>query len=318
MATGIAARYNAGMGTHVDYTAADTWQRVAAVLETTDIRPAARCGNVRCEPGWDWRVDLTDHDLWLAVAGHGRFELEGEAIPIQPGTLFWLRPGFEGMATQDPASPLTVIYAHFDFFDRAAARPVAIAPELLPAPHVPLRDPGRLEMLLARIVRLIQMPVPLGAVEARLLLQQALLEVYRQDALNHGVTTVQPDLRIAAVLTHLHRHPAHRLSLAEAAALASLSPDHFSRLFRAHTGTSFRQYAVHARLTRARHLLEETTLTVGEVAEALGYPDVFLFSRQFKAGFGVAPSRIRDRHPDLATTGPLPIATARVGCQARE
>lgn len=309
-----AARYNAGMNGHLDYAAADVWQRVASLLDTYDLRLAARCGNVRCEPGWDWRVDLTDYDVWLAVAGRGRFELDGEDIPIQAGTLFWLRPGCEGLATQDPASPLTVIYAHFDFLDRATGRPAAIAADLLPAPHVPLRDPVRLEMLLARVVRLIQMPVPLGAVEARLLLQQALLDIYRQDALNHGVANVQPDPRIAAVLSHLHRHPAQRLALAEAAAVASLSPDHFSRLFRVTTGTSFRQYAVRARLVRARHLLEETTMTVSEVAEALGYADVFLFSRQFKSGHGVAPSRIRDagrgqRRPAAsAGTEPAPFA----------
>lgn len=278
----------------LDFTAADAWQRVASLLDTHDVRPAARCGNVRCEPGWDWRVDLTDYDLWLAVAGRGRFELEGRTIPIRPGTLFWLRPGFEGLATQDPTDPLTVIYAHFDFVDRHSGQPAAIPPDLLPAPHIPLRDPAPVEMLLARIVRLLQMPLPLGAIEARLLLQQALLDVYRQAALNQGVTNGQPDPRIAPVLVHLHRYPAQRLSLAAAAALVALSPDHFSRHFRATTGRSFRQYTVSARLIRARHLLEETTLSVGAVAEALGYPDVFLFSRQFKAEYGLSPSRIRD------------------------
>jgi AraC family transcriptional regulator of arabinose operon len=292
------------MNAHLDY-AADPWTRVASMLDSVEIRPAARCGHVRCEPGWDWRVDLTDYDIWLAVAGRGRFTLEGYDIPIAAGTLFWLRPGFEGLATQEPASPLTVIYAHFDFIDRATGRPVMVGADMLPAPHVPLRDPVRLELLLARVVRLMHLSIPLGMVEARLLLHQTLLEIYRQDALNHGLTNVQPDARIATVLSHLQRHPAQRLSLAAAADLACLSPDHFSRLFRASTGTSFRRYVVQARLARACHLLEETTLTIGEVAEALGYADVFLFSRQFKAAYGAAPSRLRDaRAIDREGPGP--------------
>ena len=130
-------------------------------------------------------------------------------------------------------------------------------------------------------------------IESRLLLHQAILEAYRQDAANHGLPGVEPDPRIARVLAQLHVHPATRLSLAEAAVLAGLSPARFSTLFKSHTGFTFRQYAVNARLDRARDLLEETGLGVSEVANALGYPDPFLLSRQFKARFGLPPTHLR-------------------------
>ncbi|MEU7458336.1 helix-turn-helix domain-containing protein [Streptosporangium roseum] len=54
-----------------------------------------------------------------------------------------------------------------------------------------------------------------------------------------------------------------------------------------------RAFAVQARLERARFLLEETTLRVGEVARALGYTDVVLFTRQFSRYAGVSPSGYR-------------------------
>lgn len=283
----------------VDYAATDVWGRLEALFARVEPRPATRCGNVRCEPGWHWRVDLVDYDLWLAVAGQGRFVLGGKRYPIRPGTLFWLRPGDDGLATQDPVDPLTVVYVHFDFFPAGAGTgstaPVGV--DLLPTRCIPLRDPSRLEMLLARIVRLQQLPTPLGAIEARLLLHQAVLEAFRQDAINHGAVNVHPDPRIAKVLSQLHRQPAERLSLPRAAALADLSADHFSRLFKEQTGVAFRRYAVEVRLERARHLLEETALAVGEVAQVLGYGDVFLFSRQFKARYGIAPSRLRGGGP---------------------
>ena len=281
----------------IDYAADGAWDGLAGLLAELDARPTDRRGNVRCEPGWHWRVDLTDHDLWLAVAGSGRFRLADRDYPVGPGTLFWLRPGDDGLATHDPADPLTVVYVHFDFF--AAADP---APEPDPVPvgaghvagrHIPLADASRMETLLTRIVRLQQLPTPLGAVEARSLLHLALVEAYRQDAINRGELNVRPDPRVATVLQRLHRSPAERLPLDEAAELANLSPDHFSRLFRAQTGVPFRRYAVDVRLDRARHLLEQTSMTVGEIAEALGYEDVFLFSRQCKAKYGVAPTHLR-------------------------
>lgn len=285
------------MGSSMDYSVDDIWGELTGLFARVEPRPDPRCGHVRCEPDWHWQVALTDYDLWLAVAGQGRFVLEQQSYPIRPGTLFWLRPGDGGVATQDAANPLTVVYVHFDFFRAGTDEPVAIGAEMLPGRHIPLRDWARVEMALTRVVRLQQLPAPLAAVEARLLLHQAILEAYRQDAVNRGAARVQPDPRIAAVLTHLHQQPAARLTLTEAAALADLSADHFSRLFRVQTGISFRRYAIDARLERARHLVEETTLAIGEIALAMGYDDVFLFSRQFKARYGVAPTHLRSPRP---------------------
>ena len=39
--------------------------------------------------------------------------------------------------------------------------------------------------------------------------------------------------------------------------------------------------------------LEESELSITEVAHQLGYPDVYLFSRQFKTIMGVSPRAFR-------------------------
>lgn len=269
------------------------WAGLCRLFGRVEPRPTPRCGNVRCELGWNWRVELTDYDLWLATAGRGRFVLNGETFPIRPGSLFWLRPGDEGLATQEAAHPLTVVYVHFEFFAPGGSIPIAVDEALLPDRVIALTDHALVKLLLSRVVLLRQAPAALGEIEARLLLHQAILEAYRQAATNRGALRVAPDPRVAHVLTRLHGRPADRMSLAEAATLVGLSPDHFSRIFTMHTGMPYRQYVIRVRLDRAYQLLEETTLGVGDVAAALGYDELFLFSRQFKARFGVPPSRVR-------------------------
>ena len=133
----------------------------------------------------------------------------------------------------------------------------------------------------------------LAALEARLVVRQALIGIYQQDALNQGVTTARRDRRIEQVTAYLRGHPDRRLSLAEAAALVDLAPGYFSRLFTQATGVSFRAFALQARLERARTLLDETTMPIGQIAQALGYEDVFLFSRQFKQQYGYSPRKTR-------------------------
>ncbi|MNJ01019.1 HTH-type transcriptional activator Btr [compost metagenome] len=52
-------------------------------------------------------------------------------------------------------------------------------------------------------------------------------------------------------------------------------------------------YIIKTRIDRAQHLLLHAGMNVTEVADALGYRDIFFFSRQFKQYTGKSPSEIR-------------------------
>ncbi len=80
------------------------------------------------------------------------------------------------------------------------------------------------------------------------------------------------------------------------------SPAHFSRIFKLVVQQSPQDFLLNLRLSRARHLLAETSLAVSEIADRLDYSDLFFFSRQFKAKTGLSPrdyrlrvSRLRSR-----------------------
>lgn len=49
-------------------------------------------------------------------------------------------------------------------------------------------------------------------------------------------------------------------------------------------------------LRRARHLLENTTLAVQEVADYTGFGSAFYFATRFKRFTGESPTGYRDRH----------------------
>lgn len=87
-----------------------------------------------------------------------------------------------------------------------------------------------------------------------------------------------------------------RTSIAGLASDHRLSPSGFRRAFRAATGLSPREWAIHARLERARELLARPDLAVGEIADRLGYRDVHFFSRQFARHTGLAPLAWRRSH----------------------
>lgn len=276
----------------IDYTQPDVWSHIAHVLDTIEVQPSTNCGRVQCEPGWHWHPCLNDYDFWFVVRGHGSMRVGDERYPIRPATLFMLRPGDTGHAEQDPDDRLTVVYLHFDMQAPADATRV-LTEAWLPSRCIPFQDAAHLDALLTRAVRLIETRQRLAAVEARFVLQQALVAIYQQDASNQGVSGAQRDRRIATVMTYIRSHPEARMTLEEAATRSGLAPAYFSRLFSREAGMSLRAFVLQVRLERARTLLEETTMSVGEIAAALRYSDMFLLSRQFKQHYGYAPSHVR-------------------------
>ncbi|WP_311772823.1 helix-turn-helix transcriptional regulator [Cohnella xylanilytica] len=68
------------------------------------------------------------------------------------------------------------------------------------------------------------------------------------------------------------------------------SPNYAAALFRRATGQTISEYVHATRIKKAVYLLSDSLLTVGEIADLLGYPDVSYFHRLFKRATGKNPS----------------------------
>ena len=83
------------------------------------------------------------------------------------------------------------------------------------------------------------------------------------------------------------------LSPNELAQLAGVSLRQLERLFAQHIGTTIHRRYVQVRLERAKVLLHQTTIPVGEIALATGFSAPMHFSRSYRRHFGVVPSKER-------------------------
>jgi transcriptional regulator GlxA family with amidase domain len=86
--------------------------------------------------------------------------------------------------------------------------------------------------------------------------------------------------------------PLDRKSMAR---LAGISMRHLDRLFATHLNTGFLETYRRIRLDHARRLLEQSPLSVSEVAFATGFSSAGHFSRSFRKAFGITPSALRQR-----------------------
>jgi transcriptional regulator GlxA family with amidase domain len=83
------------------------------------------------------------------------------------------------------------------------------------------------------------------------------------------------------------------LDRAAMARIAGVTPRHLDRLFAAHLGSTFLEQYRRIRLQHARRLLEQSPLSISEIALATGFSSGAHFSRAYRDLYGTTPSEAR-------------------------
>lgn len=100
---------------------------------------------------------------------------------------------------------------------------------------------------------------------------------------------------LARVARYIRENLGRRITLADAAAAAALSPNYLAHLLKKEVGKSFTDLVTERRMEKARELLAHTGLRIAQVAQAAGFEDEAYFARRFKQQFGTAPRDYRAR-----------------------
>jgi AraC family transcriptional regulator len=94
---------------------------------------------------------------------------------------------------------------------------------------------------------------------------------------------------------HIHADLQRPTSVADLARHVGVGVTHFSQTFKAVTGTTPHRYLLRARLERGSEMLRMTSLSVGEVAAAVGFAGQSHFCTAFTRQMGSSPVRYRRR-----------------------
>lgn len=85
-----------------------------------------------------------------------------------------------------------------------------------------------------------------------------------------------------------------KLTLSEVAEKTYVSQWHLSKLLNKHTGQNFSELLNTARINKAKELLKQPSLRIGDIAEMVGFIDMAHFSRVFKKITGVSANEFRN------------------------
>ncbi len=110
-------------------------------------------------------------------------------------------------------------------------------------------------------------------------------------------------LRVEACRRQLEEQHANPPSLRELARQLGLNESKLKQGFRQQFGTTMWAYIIQFRLNKARQLLFETDLPVGEIATLVGYKNGAHFTAAFKEKFGLQPRAMRRSAVGSASPG---------------
>lgn len=98
------------------------------------------------------------------------------------------------------------------------------------------------------------------------------------------------------VLDYIRNHVTEGLALENVAAKYFVSPNYLSSLIRKETGLTYRQHIINAKLSVAKHMLDDTRMRVEDIAYAIGYENYISFYNVFKKTEGMSPTEYRYRN----------------------
>lgn len=259
-------------------------------LHVTDIGsyPAAPGHYVERQPGVSQAI------LIYCLSGLGQLRLRGEPMTIERGTLCLIPPDVPHTYNADDADPWSLFWIHFRGGHTQDVLASLGVTEQQPLLYVP--DVQRMRASFEAVYACLNYHYS----DAGLLAMSAQLLRFIGDVKLHRVQSKsvpgsqQAEDGVVATVDFMQEHLDLPLSLDDLARRAGQSVSQYSKLFKERTGQSAMAYFAQLKVRKACELLDETTMSVKEIAGELGYQDPYYFSRLFKKIQGCAPTAYRE------------------------
>lgn len=247
------------------------------------------------------------HDLYhivLYTRSTGFYVKSGRRYRAQPGTLVIVSPGQSHDFVSHRASS---VYSEITFaFETETGRVLTLpfgqilntytgmAGQLKSEPQLPRDTTQELVMLLIQIMDYLQSPSSMSDYYAHRALANV-FDVIVAHCYAEKIPGAPPgqDNAILEVKRHIDDHYADAISAEELASMAHCSRGHLFRAFKKSFRISPLAYQQDLRFEAAQRLLRFTSLRCYEIAQRVGYPNVYYFHRQFKKRTGVTPTQYR-------------------------
>lgn len=244
--------------------------------------------------GGDWNSTAHTHactELFYCLSGEGQFFIQGQLYPVQPDNLVIVNPQVEHTELSLNAAPLEYVVlgiSGIEVLFGSSDEPYAI----LNCREQRERLGALLHMLLAEADH------SLDGYETvcQDLLEVLLIWLVRSSTLSVQLqcTTVRAENReCAEIKRYIDTNYRESITLDKLAGMAHLNKYYLSHAFQKEYGISPITYLSRRRIEESKYLLGNTSHTLAQVSELLGFSSPSYFSQCFRKAEGISPNEYR-------------------------
>ena len=131
-------------------------------------------------------------------------------------------------------------------------------------------------------------------IRKKIILLQFIHELWKKGFIVENDTTGRNTVE-KEMVSYIQQNYTGKILLREFGEQFHLSEKYISRYFKEHFHITLSQYVTYLRLEHAKQMLQETDISVTEVAMQSGYQNISYFIRSFKKTYGVSPLKYRKK-----------------------
>lgn len=272
-----------------------------------NILPLISQSNYSCDPeGFVHPDRIMDVNVLLYVE-KGYFHLweEDTEYTVNAGNMIFLKQGLHHFGEGKCPPGTSWFYIHFNLPEDKPGHETDLNSGLLykegasdgdihsfyTLPKELRHVPGNITAGFHTLNEMVQSNDPEMRIMANAYLYRILLEIYCEGVLRPRAGSAEQRVRDLMTILEEHKNSPFDSSIPEKS--MGLSYKHLNVLFKDVTGQTMQKYHCHIRMREAARLLKETTMSIGEISNRLGFEEAFYFSNCFKKEYGISPAHYR-------------------------
>lgn len=244
------------------------------------------------------RHSNVSYEIHYIHSGTGTVSIDDTTYNLSSGMLYITGPGVAHMQTSNQSDPVIeyCLYMNCRQMSRQQDDPMLLFTDTV---FWIGNDDGTVFSLLRQLIDENRHPLCDVRIVSENLLRQIILRLTRMYRHEASVQAISPPLltrdSFMPILEDAFFYRYRTLSLTELAGLLNLSVRQTQRLLLSHFGKTFSQKLTEARMSAASQFLDNTQLSITEIAERLGFSSIEHFSSSFRRYMGCSPSAYRKK-----------------------
>lgn len=252
------------------------------------------CGTEQCSPNHFWGPAIKEHfKIHYIHKGKGIFKLRDKTFHLKEGQGFLICPNTIAYYKANDKEPWKYSWCAFDGLNAEAY--LKRANLTVDNPIFEYSKDNKLNVCFEEMVQAInrEKSKDLRLQSLLYLFLATIIDENSVDESYKGIET-NKNMYINKAIEFIQVNYSRKVRVSELACYIGLDRKYISKIFKSIMGVTIQDYLISYRINKAKEMMKDRQLAIGDISRSVGYDNPLIFSKIFKKVNGVSPSEFRN------------------------